>query len=252
MSSTSPAPGSASGGYITYQAYPGQHPVIQFSGSWNAIHVAASFITINGFEIQGMDEPSLTLAQAQSLGMGSPKTNGSGIAVGSTSIVTPFTHIVIENNLVYNCSEVGIEVMRADYVTVKNNITHDNSWWSPYGGSGISVAYLADSDSNTGYKNFIENNISYGNIMKVGEPAAGGAMADGNGIIIDDNENDQVHQPAYNGRTLVENNLSYLNGGTGLHAFHSQHVDFFYNTAYMNNQSTGNSNGQIRESWPMT
>jgi hypothetical protein len=237
--------GSASGGYITYQAYPGQSPILQFSNAWIGINVQASYIVISGLEIYGLDQASLTAAEAASLGETSPKTNASGISVGSTSLSTPWTHIILKNNVVHGCSEAGIEVMRCDYVTIQGNTTYNNSNWSPYGGSGISLGYLANSDTVTGYKNFVIGNISYNNQMLVGETAAGGTMADGNGIIIDDNENDQNGSPAYNGRTLVENNLAYMNGGTGMHTFHSQHVDFFYNTAYMNNQSAGNANGQI-------
>jgi hypothetical protein len=237
--------GSASGGYITYQAYPGQQPLLQSSDAWQAINIQASYIVINGFEIEGMDEANITAAQAATLGESSPEANSAGIGVGSTSITTPWTHLVLSNNIIHGFSEGGIGVMRCDYVTIEKNITYDNAYWSPYGGSGISIFSSANSDTNTGYKNFVTGNISYGNQMLVGEPAAGGTMADGNGIIIDSNKGDQVGGAAYTGRTLVENNLTYMNGGTGMHTFDSQHVDFFFNTSYMNNQSADNSNGQI-------
>jgi hypothetical protein len=50
--------GSASGGYITYQAYPGHHPTINKTGNaWDAIEIknttGTSYIIIDGFNIVG-------------------------------------------------------------------------------------------------------------------------------------------------------------------------------------------------------
>jgi hypothetical protein len=56
---------------------------------------------------------------------------------------------------------------------------------------------------------------------------------------VDDNKNRQAgaSQVAYEGRTLVQNNLSYGNGGSGIHAYSSRFVDIVNNTAYHNAQS---------------
>ncbi len=40
---------------------------------------------------------------------------------------------------------------------------------------------------------------------------------------------------SYHGRILVQGNVSYLNGGSGMHAFSSNHVDFINNTTFGNN-----------------
>ena len=63
-------------------------------------------------------------------------------------------------------------------------------------------------------------------------------MSDGNGIIIDLNK----HTPdrpnsAFSGRTLVQNNISFDNGGSGIHTVSADHVDIINNTAYMNSAS---------------
>lgn len=70
---------------------------------------------------------------------------------------------------------------------------------------------------------------------------------DGNGIIIDDFENKQNGSKLgeYKGRTLVENNICWFNGGTGIHAFQSGHVDIINNTAYCNSRSKEFNPGQI-------
>jgi hypothetical protein len=41
----------------------------------------------------------------------------------------------------------------------------------------------------------------------------------------------------YVGRTLVQNNLVFNNGGSGIHSVTTDHVDIQYNTAYMNSAS---------------
>jgi Right handed beta helix region len=43
--------------------------------------------------------------------------------------------------------------------------------------------------------------------------------------------------PDYVGRTLVQNNLVFNNGGSGIHSVTTDHVDIQYNTAYMNSAS---------------
>ena len=74
-----------------------------------------------------------------------------------------------------------------------------------------------------------------------------GKYQDGNGIIIDRSRNDQIGSTlsAYKGRTLIGDNVSYKNGGSGIHTFDSDHVDIVNNTTYLNNQTAGIEYGQI-------
>lgn len=107
-----------------------------------------------------------------------------------------------------------------------------------YGGSGISILTPFDSDANTGYKNVVRNNTCYSNkttIPWISEQR----LSDGNGIIIDVNKrpyNSTVTDKPYKGRTLVENNVSFSNGGSGIHAFDAIRVDIINNTTYNNAQ----------------
>src|ERR1700731_5436098 len=48
---------------ITFEAAPGQTPVIDSSGGWQGISIQASYIVINGFPLVG-DAADFTLAQA--------------------------------------------------------------------------------------------------------------------------------------------------------------------------------------------
>ena len=67
---------------------------------------------------------------------------------------------------------------------------------------------------------------------------------DGNGIIVD-----KGRDYGYKGRTLIANNISYKNGGSGIHTYASDHVDIVHNTTYLNNQTKGINYGQIMSNY---
>ena len=100
-----------------------------------------------------------------------------------------------------------------------------------------------------GFHNVVRNNICFGNrvIDLPGNPEP--AHTDGNGIIIDDFRNTQLPDVGQYGQlksrksatnyvfnTLVENNLSYGNGGKGIHIFLSDNVTVRNNAAHWNNR----------------
>ena len=97
------------GAYITFEAAPGQHPVIDSSGDWNAINIQASYIVIDGFTVVGN---AATITQADALansGPGNPHYDGNGISITPSSSVPLPNHITIENNTVYNEPGGGID-----------------------------------------------------------------------------------------------------------------------------------------------
>jgi hypothetical protein len=226
-------------GWIVLRAAPDAHPRIVY-GNWVGVDVRGSYVAVDGLEIQGA-RTKFTMEQAQAhvTDLGYGPTNGAGIVVGDCAGDTKIGHVIIRNNLVYDGTEAGIGSCHSDYVTVEYNETHHNSFWSPYGGSGISLWQSYDSDQSTETKNFVRYNISHDNEEFF--PAFGPKITDGNGIIID-SSNDMG---GYKGRFLVSNNVVYGNGGSGIHAFHSDHVDMVNNTAYRNNHSPAIDEGQI-------
>ncbi len=233
---------------ITYTAYPGAHPVLSYSSSWAAILVAANYITISGLEIVG-NAASVTpaTAMAQMKNLANPATNGDGVDVEPASSSAPTVHhVTLQNLLVHDTPGGGIEVHYADYITLKGNVVYNTSHWSPYGDSGISVYEAKDIDSNTGYKISVLNNTTFNNSENV--PCVDRqykSISDGNGIIIDDNRHTQDGGVPYHGRTLVAYNVTFGNGGSGIHAFESQHVDILNNTAYGNDTIATPTQGQI-------
>lgn len=236
-----------SSNYIVFKAYPGATPVIYSSGRrWVAVWINASYIKFEGIEVKG-NNANLLLADAKAAeqnhraGGGDyarySEFNTTGITVGgqANSSTNPH-HIEVRNNKVHHTPGGGIAVERADYVTVDGNTVYNTSWFTMYGTSGISVLAPSNYNTATGYKMWITRNKSYGNKTQVPYQASStGSLSDGNGIIIDVNDG-TLSTTNYTGKTLVENNISYLNGAGGVHVYKAKNVDVFNNTTYMNEQ----------------
>jgi hypothetical protein len=233
--------------WIKYKAYPGHFPKLKSNG-WNGVLIrdGASYIEVNGLEVIG-NNANITLdyAMSQKSKKLNPLTNGNCISVdgrrkGHTH------HIRIVNNNVHDCGGGGIGAMESDYVTIDNNVIFNNAWYSVYACSGISFLHSWNSDSYQGYKMFARNNKVYNNRQYIPWTKTG-TITDGNGIIIDDSRSTQIKSPwgVYKGRTLVKNNLTFNNGGSGIHTYLSERVDIVNNTAFLNNQSREITGGQI-------
>lgn len=315
-------PGTPCTNQIVYSAYPGTHPIVSGARDFAAIVGVnpLSCITINGFEVAG-DAGSLTfVGGSQNAGAGgtswqNPAYTNDGIGFAGTTGGTGSTsvhHIIISNNTVHDFPAGGIDCNYCDYVTVTGNTVYNNSNYSPFAGSGISLFELHNIDAGTGTKNWVVNNTTYNNINLVPDhfsiiastfgngttttgnttinviSSAGvnytaavldtlngcippnttvssfgtgfiilsqaitcnitgssgiqvGYITDGEGVIIDDNNNGQSDSVPYVGRTLVENNVVFGNGNSGLEAGTSRNVDFVFNTVFQDQQSFNNS-----------
>ncbi|MEV0845568.1 DUF1565 domain-containing protein [Streptomyces sp. NPDC049954] len=234
---------------ITYRAHPGSKPVIHPVNSWNGVNVAgASHIVISGLEIAG-DSSRISLADAErNAGRDDPRYNTNCLNIHRDGDSGPAPHdVLVTGNEVHHCPGAGISAIDADEVTVDHNKVHDTSWYTHYATSGIS--FLRALDASPGdpqkYKMRITGNVVYGNETKV-KWGNCGCYSDGNGIIVDTNQNKPEGTGAdYQGRTLVANNVTFDNGGSGIHSFKSQHVDIVNNTAYYNSRSPHLDYGNI-------
>jgi parallel beta-helix repeat protein len=238
--------------WITYKAFPGHTPKLK-SKNWSAIGIQASYIVVDGFLMEGNNKNiTLETAIAEQNNINNPLTSGNGIGVVRSDDGANPHHVIIRNNTVYNFGGGGIYTYGADYVTIENNIVHNNALYSPYANSGISLYQSWDFDDNMGYKMIVRGNVSYNNQNLIPFFASAPeekdrTITDGNGIIIDDSLNTQNGSTAgvYGGRTLVENNLVYNNGGRGIHVFESEHVDIVNNTTYRNSRHPKILEGEI-------
>jgi len=251
---------------ITIRNRPNERPKLKLTtASLNAILIPAgvNYVDIMGLEIEGLytdadlattlpaalTQPgSCTSVGGTGFRTGTPPTNfnNNGILIdGRNAVNNQPHHIRILDNKIHNVSAGGIAAIEADYITIDNNEVYNNSWYTVYGASGISVFHPWNFDSNTGYRNFVRNNKSYGNRLYV-PWNVGCKITDGNGIIIDDFLNSQtsstIQGQVYTGRTLVANNVLFNNGGSGAHAYKGLKTDFVNNTAYLNSQSQGADN----------
>jgi hypothetical protein len=224
---------------ITWKAYPGNTPEIAYGSSWkgiwwSAIDVSASYQMIDGLTLTGNnDNVALSRAEADygSSGGGSPEFNSSGIALDNRkrSFADRVHHLVVRNSTVRKFGCGGVVALDADYVTIENNRIYENAWYSRYGCSGATI-FTVNVDypsTGTGYHNIVRGNMFWNNRGFVKWKVIGD-YSDGNGFILDTSAAD------YGGRTLLVNNLSVHNGGSGLHAFQARHADIFNNTAYLN------------------
>ncbi len=242
------------GNPIVFKNYPGESPLIQFN-NWHGIFVQASYISIEGITVRGnAGVITLTDATNQPGGCNDPtgttlaKFSGNGISFNSNAGVHSH-HVTVRNCEVYECPGGGVGGTYNDYMTIEGNKVYSNALYSRYGNSGISFLPLTDDDANTTtYRNIIRNNIVYDNEMRV--PWYSGScrgFTDGNGIIIDDANNGQSGgtNVLYNGKTLIENNVVYNNGGRGIHVFVADNVTVINNTVYQNNKTSNINDGEI-------
>ncbi|MBC8040282.1 MAG: DUF1565 domain-containing protein, partial [Opitutaceae bacterium] len=232
--------------WIKLKAAPGARPKLVASG-WSGIDIRGGigYIEINGLELEWIADPAATEA-----------VHGAGIAPMYAT-----HHIRALNNVVHGFGTGGIVTLDCDYIHIEGNVIYNTSKTSPYGGSAISLCRAFDFDEDTGYRNIVRGNIIYDNELQVVTQLSSGGngrtLTDGNGIIIDVFNKSRANPlkphgqdkggplDPYYGRTLVENNLIYDNGGRGIHVFRSSHVDVVNNTTYMNQKSADINGGEF-------
>ncbi|MGP8251158.1 MAG: fibronectin type III domain-containing protein [Terracidiphilus sp.] len=180
----------------------------------------AKYIVVDGFELIGSNSP--------------PDLDGSGIVVmgnesGSGATYCPATtqshHIRIFNNISHGWGGSGIGTVCADYFDVEGNVVYATSNTSKWGVSAINtyepVALDAKSwsastmdSASAQFHYIIRDNVSYNNTeVNIGP----NSHYDGNGITLDTyNAYPANNYHPYLQKTLVENNLSFDNGGGGI------------------------------------
>ncbi|HEX8236953.1 MAG TPA: right-handed parallel beta-helix repeat-containing protein [Abditibacteriaceae bacterium] len=255
--------------WISLKNYPGHKPRFELTKAWVAIRIwdrkvpgatapgatapvagvaaVPSYLEVRGLHIRGEGD----VAKAKypdKMNMAAPETNGNGISVSwSAEPGQPVPHhLRFADNLVEFCPGAGIGPGGADWVTIENNIVRNNCWTTIYGTSGISLNGGSNFDGTSGgYRMLIRNNITSGNrTFEIWKQI--GKVSDGNGIIVDVNQNSRAPEELrFNGRTLIQNNLTFNNGGSGIHAFKSKRVDVINNTVYMNSASPELEWGQM-------
>ena len=228
--------------YTTLMAQPGAaRPVIigaptqANSGPTNgAIGIHVPYVRVTGFDVSwnGTEGDAI-------------QSYGAKVADSHGTLRPTVHHLDIEDNIAHDAGCGGINVIFADYVTVKGNIVYNNGHNAPNQCSGISLYELTDFDNGSGSRNVISANLSYDNINLVSVPGTK-YTTDGNGIIIDDSRHSQSDNAAYHGSTLIYGNIVVANGARGIAIYESDNVTVANNTAFENQQST-TINGPLSE-----
>lgn len=189
-----------------------EHGAVIDAAGWSGkvgVHIAADRVTVDGFEVRNADR--------------------SGIAAFGAHDVE------ITDNFVHHNKRAGIGVHGCDDVLIAGNETSYNA--SSTAASGITVHRSANltrpggGGGEPGYDIVVRDNYSHHNYTHTP-----GKHTDGNGIILDDNRSTKNEQPEYRGHILVEDNRVQYNGGAGILAVWSDHVDIVGNFSRGNNR----------------
>ena len=236
--------------WISIEAYETGTSNFVVRGEYGVVFNGASYVRVKGLNISGL-AATLTPDEAEAkrvLNWYSEGLVGVGIGSESRKVGDDYLfphHLIIEDNHIFNMSAGGIAMKRADYMLIKNNLVHNNAYYNVWAPSGITVWENHNHDDNTQtYRTVITGNTSYENynyfkFFASSSPELADSYTDGNGIIIDALAIDQGYlndglSGVYSGRTLIENNLSYNNGGKGINLYASDNVDVVHNVSYAN------------------
>ena len=246
---------------IVFTNYQNQTPLFKYTVAPHFLigltsNVVTAYVVINGLTLEGnsvYSETELELAKNQpgnclngTIGQGSlKKYTACGMGLYYSPELTPSIseqshHITISNCTIHNFPGGGIATKGLDYFTVENCEIYNNGFYTVNGNSGISIYQLSNFDDHPGLEPniIIRNNKTYNNINYI--PWSGSRdcnFTDGNGIIVDN-----LIKFSYDGRVLVENNLSYDNGGAGIQFFKSNNGVIRNNTLYKNGKQDGYAN----------
>ena len=181
-----------------------------------------SHITVDGFDISNPEPENPEIAQ--------------GVVFYESHNIT------VSDNVVHDSFGGGIAFNQSDSTLIEGNTVNGNGLLHPDAHSGISVYQPQQREDADGeYGVIIRNNISFDNASLLVNQEVG-TITDGSGIVLDDFENQQ--QPTGNGvvydrQALVESNVTYDNGGHGIHVFQSDGAVIRNNTAFGNGEVLG-------------
>ncbi|MBC7845628.1 MAG: right-handed parallel beta-helix repeat-containing protein [Flavobacterium sp.] len=235
--------------WITLKNYPG-HKATILCDAKNGINILhkndstaqesplLSYLEVRGLHIRGNADKVPELYPAE-VGIGTPNTETRGIHLtGSNGPTRMYHHIRVADCLIEYCGTDGIWASEVDYLTVENNTIRNNCWTSVEAVSaGFSCMMYADFDKiDNATKILVRNNHVYGNQRKTKRKIKDWApeIFNGNGLLFDANSEDYIYPDFYLGRTLIQNNLIYGNGGGGIQNWGCHRLDIVNNTIYHN------------------
>jgi parallel beta-helix repeat protein len=260
-------PGPTAIGYVVYrcQVLDACHILAPGGGHLWGFELNGNFVVVDGFELDGNNALQTDGIADACIGTDDP-TYGEGSS--PTQAGASSHHIWILNNIIHHCNESGVQLNNKEWFYVIHNVVYHNSYQSGYQGSGISLAGIqcievggmncytsgiggtpssdysyAPSGNDlvfsppAGYfpfHNVTAWNAVYDNRINYNNSVGCSAHTDGNGIIMDTFLDGFSNTLTYLYQTLVMDNISYYNGGRGVHVFASSNVTVANNTVFNN------------------
>jgi hypothetical protein len=174
-------------------------------------------------------------------------TVGACFHAGPTTSSTIIHHIIFANDIANGCRGGGFTAYdlnasaSVDYIVYVGNIAYNAASGSGACYSGLNVYQPIASDTVTGTHIYVAGNFAYNNVD--GNPCAGGAPTDGEGINLDTFDFSQGGGPVYTQQAVAQNNISVSNGGRGIYAENNKAgggsnatIIFKFNTMYGNDK----------------
>jgi len=253
-------PGSPSA-WITLKNYPGHMSTISSRGQLGVSMIqekgepTLAYLEVRGLRVRGNGETVREQYEKDSQPF-TPNSQARGIEANGRT--TPYPgertdneivhHIRIADNVVEYCTDDGIYAEYCDWLYVEGNVVENNCWATQaFAPAGLSVMGFANFDGGVDvHKMLISRNRVSGNRLYVKNQPWGKVEKtnyfNGNGILLDANAE---KPPTYFGRTLVQNNLVFNNGGGGIQMWFDHRIDLVNNTVYHNGTTPELKWGQI-------
>ncbi len=242
----------AQGSPITYEAFPGETPIFDFSGIKDScritgIRVTASFIELKGLEIEGV--PQNNNLNHESWGVWNSGSNNVFERLDLHDNMGPGLFIQDgANNLVLNCDSHD----NYDALSSTGPGTNADGFGCHIGGNGTGNVFRGCRswfNSDDGYDLIqaqvpvlIENSWAFNNGYRSGTTTASGG--DGNGFKGGGYGLPPTHVPVKPPEHTIRNCVAFQNRSAGFYANHEPVADFWYNdTAFDNNSANFNMLG---------
>ena len=254
-----PVSGSATAGYITFQNYPGQTPIVDGAslsipgGQYGLFNIATqSYVIIQGFEIRNYktSKRNVVPVGVYVTGAGSYlqlinnhvhdimtsatgcNANALGVAFYGTQAPASLNHITVTgnelNNLKTGCSESMTLDGNVDTFTISNNVVHDNN------NIGIDLIGFEGVSPNSAYdraRNGIVSLNSVYNITSNGNPSYPSNCTCADGIYVDGGRNITIERNSIRNVDLGIEMASEHSGRVTSHVTARNNLIYFGNSA---------------------
>ena len=234
-------------GYVVYRCQQLDACIVTGNGGVNG---SSSFDTVRTTD--GTPPNFIQIDGFKMVGRGTFYPIGVSVYNGDGSAKVASHHVWVLNSIVTGFGQAGLQLSNSEYLYAIHNTLYGNSntqcdaqgsgisYWAPNALTGYTPA--ADDETNPNpmlgptwingssfFHNVIEWNVTYNNALTKCGTANNPSDTDGNGIIMDSFLNNN-----YPNETLVAFNVTYNNGGGGIHVFYSGNVTVANNSCFNN------------------